>query len=133
MTKLSNREEVDRAYDFMLGQLAHGPIEWECKRWRKKRSNEQNAYLWRAIYQPLVEVAGHTKDHWHEYFCGERWGWVEEARPGGRTETRPARTTTTGLDGKKDVLSSEDFAAFVKFLEAQVADMGVFVVERWQP
>jgi hypothetical protein len=107
-------------------------LDVECKPWKATRSNEQNAYLWRAVYQPLVEAAGYTKDDWHEYFCGERWGWVEHHKPTGEIEKRPARTTTTGFDGKRSVLNGTEFRAFVDWIEPQAADRGAFVQEEWK-
>lgn len=126
------RNEADRGRWWAFVHAQEFPIEVECKPFRKRRSNEQNAYLWRAIYQPLVEVAGHTKDEWHEWACGERWGWIESELPGGRKESRPARTTTKGLDGKRNVLTADEFRGFVRFLEAKLSEMGIFVQEEWQ-
>jgi hypothetical protein len=103
----------------------------DCTKWKKTRSNEQNAYLWRAVYQPLVEVAGFTKDEWHEYFCGERWGWIENPKPSGEIQKSPARTTTKGFNGKKDVLKSDEFKEFVSWIEQQAAERGAFVNEEW--
>ena len=128
--KLATESERSRYVAFVQSQPL--PLDASVSPWKATRSNKQNAYLWRAIYQPLVEAAGHSKDKWHEYFCGERWGWVEGKLPGGRTENRPARTTTTGLDGKRSVLKADEFHDFVKFLEAELSGMGVFIAEEWQ-
>ena len=124
--KLANAREVERYCAFLRTQetpleVSHGP-------WKEKRSNKQNAYLWRAVYQPLVEVAGFSKDDWHEYFCGEKWGWVDHVKPSGEVERKPARTTT-----KPDTLPADEFQAFVNWIEPQAAERGAFVLEEWTP
>ncbi len=129
--KLGTAKDRDRWLAFVQGQPL--PLEVSCEPWHATRSNQQNAYLWRAIYQPLVEVAGFNKDLWHEKMCGDYFGWVDFVKPGGVIEQRPARTTTTGLDGKRDVLKGPDFTKFVRFVESELSGMGVFVSEQWEP
>lgn len=128
MIALKTEAQRTRWIAFLMQQPL--PQSVECKPYRATRSNEQNAYLWRAVYQPLVEVAGFTKDDWHEFYCGEVWGWVDVEKPGGRTDRRPARTTTTGFDGKRDVIPGDEFRRFVDFIESELAGKGVFLTER---
>lgn len=128
MIALKTEAQRTRFMAFLMQQAL--PLSVEVKRYRPTRSNEMNAYLWRAVYQPLVEVAGFTKDDWHEFYCGEVWGWADVEKPGGRSERRPARTTTTGFDGKRDVLDAKEFRRFVDFIEADLASKGVFLTER---
>lgn len=130
MNILRNEADRTRWLEFVKAQPL--PLSVACDKWRPTRSNEQNAYLWRAVYQPLVEIAGFTKDDWHEYFCGERWGWVERAKPSGDIERLPARTTTTGFNGKRSVLNKDEFREFVDWIEPQAAERGAFVQEEWQ-
>jgi len=127
--KLSTQAERDRYCAFLQAQPL--PLEVSSKPWKKTRSNEQNAYLWRAVYQPLVEVAGFTKDEWHEHFCGERFGWVEKQKPSGAIELIPFRTTTRDENGKRNVLKGDVFHDFVTWAEAKCAEYGVFVQEEW--
>jgi hypothetical protein len=119
--------ETDRSRWIAFVQAQALPVDVSCQPWKPTRSNEQNAYLWRAVYQPLVEVAGFTKDDWHEHFCGERWGWVEHVKPSGVVEIAPARTTT-----KPKRLNKQEFREFVDWVEQQAADRGAFVLEEWQ-
>lgn len=128
MIALKTESGRDRYVAYLKAQPL--PLAVECKPWKPTRTDRQNAYLWRAVYQPLVEAAGFTKDDWHEHYCGEVWGWVDVEKPGGRTEKKPARTTTTGFDGKRDVLPAEEFRAFVDFVEADLATKGLFLAER---
>ena len=41
--KIVTKTDLERAYLFALDLMKAGPVDWECKRWRKSRSNEQNA------------------------------------------------------------------------------------------
>ena len=124
--KIASEKELVRLFGFLKSRLQISAIDVEWKVWKDRRSNEQNAYLWRAVYQPLVEVAGFDKGAWHEHFCGEYWGWIEKPKPSGAVEHVPARTTTN-----PHVLSKEEFGKFVLWIESECANRGVFVEERW--
>lgn len=128
MIPLQSEAGRDRYVAFLKAQPL--PLAVDCKPWKPTRTDRQNAYLWRAVYQPLVEAAGFTKEAWHEFYCGEVWGWVDVEKPGDRIERRPARTTTTDFDGKRDVLPGDEFRRFVDFIEADLATKGVFLQER---
>lgn len=130
MIALHSEAGRDRYVAFIKAQAL--PLAVECKPWKPSRTDRQNAYLWRAVYQPLVDACGFTKDEWHEFYCGETWGWVEVEKPGGRTERRPARTTTTGFDGKRNVLPPDEFRQFVDRIEADLATKGLFLAERME-
>lgn len=130
--KLTTQQQLDRAYQFAKSQLEQGPIDWHCERWAEPRTNPQNAYLWAAVYAPLVERCGFSAELWHEHFCGEYFGVLHEVRPSGESVTVPVRTTTRNEHGKRDVLKGKAFADFVTFVEAQCAERGVFVAEQWE-
>lgn len=132
MTKLATREQVDRAYAFMLGQLERGPIEWECKPWKATRSNEQNNLLFGVLYPPIAEAMGYTVDDIHEFMCGTHFGWVDAKVP--KTprnpdgyESRPFRRTTTNEHGKRNVLTKPEFAKFLETVERIAAQARVFI------
>lgn len=93
----------------------------------KPRTNEANAYLWGVCYAALAEVTGHSANEWHEYFCGEVFGWKDVSLPGGRHESKPRRTTTTDEDGKADTLSTGDFWDFVERVRQHAADADIFI------
>lgn len=129
VTALHTEQQRERWIAFL--RLQQLPLDAKAEPYRKVRSEEQNAFLWRAVYQPLVEVAGFSKDEWHTFFCGERFGWIEHTKPGGKSISLPARTTTVGLDGKRDVLNPDEFRDFVDWVEMQAAQRGAFVTEEW--
>jgi hypothetical protein len=91
----------------------------------KPRSNRQSRYLRGVAYPLLVAGLGHTADEWHQYMCGEFFGWVTRQLPGGRSESVPRRTTTTDENGKRDVMSSADFCDLVILVQATAAAAGV--------
>lgn len=93
----------------------------------KARTPTANAFMWSALYAPLVAVAGHTPKDWHEFMCGEYWGWKRVAKPGGRTEEVPKRTTTTNELGERDVLKGPAFADFLEYVANQAAQLGAFI------
>jgi hypothetical protein len=130
--KLWSRQQLDRAYAFACSLLEQGAIDWQCEPWAEPRTSKQNRYLWRAVYEPLVERCGFSKEEWHEHWCIEYFGAVEVVKPSGKVEVKPQRTTTTNEHGKRDVLKGKAFADFVAFVESECAKRGVFVVEQWE-
>lgn len=125
MAKLSTRADLERWKAFLDAQAL--PLTVTAEPWKAPRRLEANAYLWSAIYKPLVEVAGFTSDDWHRHYCGEFFGWKEVILPSGHIDYRPIRTTTTDADGKRDVMKGKPFNEFLSFVESDVAKRGVFV------
>jgi hypothetical protein len=128
--KLANEAQRDRWFDFVRQQSF--PIDVQCEPWREPRTLSSNAYLWAAVYAPLVERCGFTAALWHEHWCIEHFGGVEEVKPSGVIEIRPRRTTTREENGKRDVLKGAAFRDFVTFVESECANRGVFVAEQWE-
>lgn len=129
--KLATQLDRTRYIAFLQGQPL--PLDVDCKPWAEPRTLKANAYMWRAIYKPLVEAAGFTRDDWHEYFCEKYFGTRDKLLPSGEVRKVPRRTTTHREDGKKDVLTGKVFADFLLFVESECAKRGVFVNERWAP
>lgn len=127
--KLSTETDRTRYIAFLRAQAL--PLDVQCEPWKAPRTNPQNAYLWAAVYAPLVERCGFTAEEWHSYFCQLHFGTVQHVKPSGEIEMVPLRTTTKNEHGKRDVLKGKAFADFVTFVEAQCAERGVFVVEQW--
>lgn len=127
--KLSTETERRRYIAFMEAQPL--PLDVSCEPWKAPRTNPQNAYLWAAVYAPLVERCGFSAEDWHEYFCTAHFGAVHSVKPSGESVTVPLRTTTRNEHGKRDVLKGKPFADFVTFVESECAKRGVFVVEQW--
>jgi hypothetical protein len=91
----------------------------------KPRSNRQSRYLRGVAYPLIVAKLGHKPDDWHQFFCGEFFGWLRRELPGGRFENIPRRTTTTDEKGKRDVMSAAAFCDLVILVQATAAAAGV--------
>lgn len=128
--KLSTPQDRARYIAFLQAQAL--PLDVSCEPWKAPRTNPQNAYLWAAVYAPLVERCGFTAEEWHSYFCQLHFGTVQHVKPSGEIEMVPLRTTTRNGHGKRDVLKGKAFADFVTFVESECAKRGVFVVEQWE-
>lgn len=128
--KLATQQDRRRYIAFLEAQPL--PLDVSCEPWREPRTLPQNAYLWAAVYAPLVERCGFTAEEWHEYFCTAFFGAVHSVKPSGESVTVPLRTTTRNEHGKRDVLKGKAFADFVTFVESECAKRGVFVVEQWE-
>lgn len=130
MTAIRTEAERRRMVAFIEGQQL--PLDVTCEQWKAPRTNPQNAYLWAAVYAPLVDRCGFSAEEWHDYFCQLHFGTVQHVKPSGEIEMRPLRTTTKNEHGKRDVLKGKPFADFVTFVESECANRGVFVAQAWE-
>jgi hypothetical protein len=128
--KIATEPQRERWITFVRQQSL--PVDLSCEPWREPRSLASNKYLWKAVYEPLVERCGFSPELWHEHWCIEHFGGIEEVKPSGVIEIRPRRTTTRDENGKRDVLKGKAFADFVTFVESECAKRGVFVAEAWE-
>jgi hypothetical protein len=118
---------LDNLIEFLRGLPLSRSWMIEIKRYVKTRSNEQNAALWGVAYPAIVAATGEDDvNTWHEYFLGERFGWVEVSLFGKR-KLRPARTTTTGYKGEDNPLSTIEFAEFYDFIQRRARENGIKV------
>lgn len=92
----------------------------------RDKTDPQNKSLWGLAYPILERATGQDAEDWHEYFCGEKFGWVEKEFFGKR-KLRPARTTTTDYDGNKNNLNTIEFAEFFDFIQRRCAENGVHI------
>ena len=128
--------ETARADWLAFVQAQPLPIEVECKRWRKTRSNEQNHLLW-AMYAPIAEAMGYPVDGdngIHAFMCGTHFGWVDVRVPktprnpdGIASEPRRSTTREGWCNGKRSVLTTVEFSAFVATVERIAAQAGVYI------
>lgn len=94
---------------------------------KHERTAKQRASLFGVAYKALMEQMGlrgeREKNDLHEFLLGEYFGWIE--RPGlGVKRFFPARTTTIGVDGKRDVLSTREQLAFYAWIQQRAAECG---------
>jgi hypothetical protein len=93
---------------------------------KKERTTQQNKALWGCAYEYIRKATGNDKDDLHEMFCGEYFGWeVREVM--GLKKKYPKRTTTTGYDGKRDVISTVQLQDFYAFVQQRAAEYSVYV------
>lgn len=130
--KIANPAELSRWVTFLQTQAL--PIEVDCKKWRKSRSNDQNAMLW-AMYAPIAEHMGYDAEDVHEWMCGHFWGWKDikvpktPRNPEGLASV-PIRSTTRDEDGKRNVIDKATFSKFVEMVDRVAAQAGVFIPMR---
>jgi hypothetical protein len=98
----------------------------EIKRHVKSRSSDQNSAMWGLAYPLIADAIGEDVNTIHEYMLGEYFGWVETCVLG-RKKLKPARTTTSGLNGESDVLDKLQFAAYFDFIQRRAAEHGIHI------
>jgi hypothetical protein len=89
---------------------------------RATRSHAQNNYLWAVANKMISDATGYEPEEVHEYLCGQHFGWKDKRvpktprNPDG-VESVPRRTTTRNEQGKRNVLTTTEFAAYVDFVQ----------------
>ena len=123
----ANRERIaDNLRAFVMSALPGKELRVEVCEYRKRRSDEQNRYLWGVCYAALRDATGQPVDDWHEYMLGEWAGW-EEATLFDRKRLRPLRRSSK--------LTTTEFADYVAFIQQRAAENGVYIPDpdemRW--
>ena len=98
----------------------------EITQYVKARTDPQNHALFGVAYPAITEATGFTKDELHEAFCRRFFGTVEHEIMG-QIVVKPYRTTTTGPDGKRDVIATAKFSEFYEMVKQVGAEAGVYV------
>jgi len=109
---------ANRMLAFALAMLPGKRIRVEVSEYRKRRSDEQNRYLWGVCYAALRDATGQPPEDWHEYMLGEWAGW-EETSLFGRKRLRPMRRSSK--------LTTGEFADYVAFVQQRAAENGVYI------
>lgn len=94
---------------------------WTVKKYKPTRSNQQNRYLWGVVYPTILEkggLEGWDKEDVHELFLGEHFGW-ETLEGLGKGRIKPIKRSSR--------LSTEEFSAFVDFIQRYMAERGVYI------
>lgn len=125
--KCGNRQ---RELEQLTAFLARLPSEkgWkiEVSQYVRKRSDEQNRYLWGVAYKILGDAIGCTTAEVHEFMLGEHFGW-EKLEILGRTKLRPMRRSAK--------LSTVEFAEYVDAIQRRAALHGILIPDpdpRWR-
>jgi len=95
----------------------------EVTLYQKKRSLEQNAYLWGVVYPTILAHGGESLAGWsvnelHDYFLGEHFGW-RTLNGFGRKHLFPRRRSSK--------LSTMEFSDFVAFIQQRMAEHCIYV------
>lgn len=133
--KLATESERARFVAFVQAQPL--PLDAECKKWRKTRTNEQNHLLFGVLYPPIAEAMGYPvggDNGIHAFMCGTHFGWVDVKVPktprnpeGIASEPRRSTTREGWNRGKRSVLTTEEFSAFLETVDRIAAHAGVFI------
>jgi hypothetical protein len=105
-----------------LGGLSES-FDWcvEVKRHQKRRSDQQNRYLWGVVYPAFLRVLeGWDAEDVHEYLLGEFFGW-ERLQGMGRTKMKPVKRSSK--------LSKQEFAEYVDFCQRKGAEHGIYIAD----
>ena len=86
--------------------------------YQKRRSDQQNRYLWGVAYKVLQEATGQPAQDWHDYFLGEHFGW-EKYDMFGKQKLRPLRRSSK--------LTTMEFMDFVAFIQQRAAENGLYI------
>ena len=133
--KIATEAERTRYAAFFQAQPL--PLSVECGPYKASRSNEQNNLLFGVVYPPIAEAMGYDVDGdngIHAFMCGTHFGWVDVKVPktprnpeGIASEPRRSTTRAGWNQGKRDVLSKEDFSKFIDTVDRIAASAGVFI------
>lgn len=95
------------------------------ERYKPKRSDRQNSFLWAVVYPSFLEgggemLAGWSKEDLHEYLLMEHFG-SESLKIGGKVHHRPFRRSSG--------LSKIEFRDYIDFIGQRAAELGIVIPE----
>ena len=110
---------ADNLRAFVVSALPGKRLRVEVGEFRKRRSQEQNAYLWGVVYKTLTDATGNAADDLHTYFLGEWAGW-ETINVMGSLRRVPVRRSSR--------MTTVEFSEYVAFIQQRAAEtVGVFI------
>ena len=110
---------ADNLRAFVMSALPGKRLRVEVSEFRKRRSQEQNAYLWGVVYKTLTDATGNAADDLHTYFLGEWAGW-ETINVMGSLRRVPVRRSSK--------MTTVEFSEYVAFIQQRAAEtVGVFI------
>lgn len=110
---------IERIVGFLRGLPVDQPWQVQISRWKKPRSDQQNRYLWGAVYPAFLRVLpGWDAEDVHEYLLGECFGW-ETIEGMGRKRLKPLKRSSK--------LSTTEFADYTDFCARKGAEHGIYV------
>ena len=125
--EIEDREPVIQRLIEFLRRCAPGKRQTiTVEPFKAERSSSQNKALFGHAYKTLQEETGADKDDLHRDFCIKFFGLkVQDVL--GFEHRRPIRTTTHDEDGKRDVISVEEFSKFYSMVERLADEFGIWI------
>lgn len=95
------------------------PLRVTIEELKRKRSDEQNRYLWGVVYKTLLDhLPGWEAEDVHEYMLGECYGW-ETIEGMGKKRLKPIRRSSK--------LNKMEFADYIAFIQRKASELGVYI------
>lgn len=118
----SDREQIAaNLHAFVMKALPGKRLKVTVEEAKKRRSDEQNRYLWGCVYPTILQsgqLAGWCTEDVHEYLLGEIYGW-ETLAGFGRKRLRPIRRSSG--------MSTVEFSEYVAQIQQRMAEMGIYI------
>ena len=92
--------------------------------YKKRRSNDINAFYWTCVVTPLSEFTGFTVPEMHDEILGAYTGW-ETRTIHGHTREYPRRRSTF-----PETMETVDFMGLIQTGQAIAADLGVILPDQ---
>lgn len=118
LPKDSRDSAIAKVTAFLAATLPGKSVRVTVEQASRKRSDEQNRYLWGVAYKTLEQATGQPAADWHEYALGEHFGW-ETGDYFGTKKLRPLRRSSK--------LSTVEFMEFVGFIQQRAAENGIYI------
>lgn len=113
---------VENLHSFLMTAAPGKSLKVTIQVATKRRSDEQNRYLWGVVYPTILqsseELGGWSAEDLHEYFLGEIYGW-DTLAGFGRKRLRPIRRSSG--------MSTVEFNDFISQIQQRMAEQGVFI------
>lgn len=94
------------------------PVEVLVQTYKKKRTDQQNRYLWGVVLAIIAQETGNDVNDLYEYFLGEFFGWQEHDVMG-RKRLRPRERSSKQIKAR--------FSEFLEFIISRAASLGIIV------
>lgn len=120
LPKSTDRERLIGRISHFLSGLSVGKG-WlvEVKEVQRRRSDQQNRYLWGVAYPAILKhLPGWTADDLHEFCLGECFGW-EMLEGFGKRRMRPIKRSSK--------LTTTEFQDFIAHIQVSMAEKGIWV------